>query len=176
MDGDTKVIIITGPCGVGKTTITNLLAKELNLPLISGDHLKEILFPDIAYITEYPEKLKELKRAILQKAKKLVEQGNSAIIDYVILGESYVGEYQKEFDKSLIVKVLFPSIDVAIQRDALRDCWTSGSEMINELYKKYKRLEPIIGRENYMDTGNQSPEETVAIILKEINHFKIDEK
>jgi len=37
--------------------------------------------------------------------------------------------------------------------------------MINELHKKYLDLIDIIGRDNFIDNGNETPEETTKRII-----------
>lgn len=163
-----SVIVITGPCGVGKTTITDVLAKELEILLIRGDDLKHVLYPTISDITQYPERLQEVKAALFTKAKEQFREGHSVVIDYVVLGSAYIQAFQEEFGEYLIMKVLFPPKDVIYQRDEQRDCWTSGRKIIDHLYEKFKTLEDLIGKDNYIDTSHQTPTETAHILLKEI--------
>ena len=165
------IIVITGPCGVGKTTIVNLLAEELDFSVISGDKLKDELFPQLSIITQFPEKLNSLKQLIFERSREAFQHGDSIIIDYVILGKSYIETYQKEFGTNLLFKVLFPSIKVALERDSKRDCWTSGREVIEHLYERFGSLKEIIGAENYLDTSGKSALETSKILLQEINNL-----
>ena len=44
-----SLIVITGLPGTGKTTLGRKLAKELNIPLISKDDIKELLFNDLGW-------------------------------------------------------------------------------------------------------------------------------
>lgn len=170
MPNKSKVIIITGPCGVGKTTITKLLGKQLKIAVEDGDKIKQTLFPTIDYITQYPEKLKMVKAAIFELSKDYFARNASVIIDYVIIGEDYIKQYQSAFKENLVFKVLLPKKEVIHQRDLERACWTSGKELIDELHQKYLNLVQIIGKENYLDNEKETPEETVQKIIQLIQN------
>jgi len=165
MTNPNKVIILTGPCGVGKTTIAYKLATELNLTVISGDQIKQTLFPTINDITEFPEKLQIVKQTIFKQSQQLFNKDQSVLIDYVVLGETYIKQYQIAFQENLIIKVLFPKREVIYSRDEKRACWTSGKTQIDHLYQKYLDLIDLIGAENYIDTGKETSEETVQHML-----------
>lgn len=160
-----RIIIITGPCGVGKSTITKLLANELNLPLVSGDQIKEDLFPDIAIITQHPEKLQHIKQEIFEQCRQFFENGRSAVVDYVITGENYIRQFQYAFGKGLSMYVLLPPKEVIYQRDESRECWTSGKEVIDHLYQGYVGLKEVIGPDNYINNEGETAFETLQKIM-----------
>ncbi len=66
------------------------------------------------------------------------------------------------------IKVLFPPQDVIIERDKERKCWTTGKENIIRIYNKLEAIRSEIGVDNYIDTSNKTPEETIEKIMKEI--------
>jgi len=163
-----KVIILTGPCGVGKTTIAKILVERLEVELIDGDMIRKSLFPNADFITEHPDKLKIVKQHIFELSKKYFSENKSVLIDYVVLGEAYIAQYKKTFKEHLVIKVLLTDRKVIYERDENRKCWTSGRKMIDELHQKFKDLKGIIGQVNFIDNGNETPEETAKRILKSL--------
>ena len=158
---ESKVIIITGPCGAGKTTISKLIYKKYHFILISGDEIKNELFPDIKDIEKHPQKLKKVKHEIFVRAKENFDQDKNVVIDYVVLGKDYIQKHKKAFADNLQIKVLFPNIKVILNRDKSRKCWTAGKKCVDELYKKFMDLESLIGSENYIDNSNETPRQTL---------------
>lgn len=164
-----KIIILTGPCGVGKTTISKLLLQHLEVKYISGDEIAKSKFPEISYITKHPVKLQIVKRELFDlSCTYFFDQNKTVLIDYVILGQNYIAQFQKTFQSDLILKVLLPDRQVIFQRDQDRACWESGREMINNLHDKYLALKDMIGAENYIDNGAQTAQETVDFLLQDI--------
>ena len=161
-----KIIIITGPCGVGKTTLTQKLADKLSFKRISGDDIKNALFPDIPIITEKPECLAMVKDKILTISKINYRDGYTTVIDYVILGKDYINKFRQAFGKDLIFKVLLPDRKTIYERDKNRQCWSSGKECIDELYDKYVQLIDFLGEENYINNNHQTEDETLEKIIK----------
>ncbi len=164
-----KVIILTGPCGVGKTTISRLCLKRIDALYISGDAIAKKLFPEVSYITKHPKKLKLVKDEIFELSRRFFyDHKQSILIDYVILGADYISKFQETFKSNLIIKVLLPEKEVIYQRDRERDCWESGRAMIDLLYDKYVALRDTIGAENYIDNGKETVKETVDKLMQEM--------
>ncbi|MEM7373103.1 MAG: AAA family ATPase [Bacteroidota bacterium] len=161
-----KVIIITGPCGVGKTEITDLFDQQFDINLIRGDDIKEELFPEISNITLYPDKLQQVKKIIFEQAKDIYHKGQSAVIDYVILGEAYIQTFQQAFGRDLYFFVLLPDLETIYKRDEERECWTAGKAVIDHIHERYTTLKKLIGEETYIDSSHQSPEVTFQHISK----------
>ncbi|MBH1940897.1 AAA family ATPase [Mobilitalea sibirica] len=156
------ILIVTGPCGSGKTTITDIIASTGKFIRISGDEIKDEHFPEIERITDYPEALEKVYIEMFQKTKENFELGKNVVIDYIILGQKRIDEYKKAFQNNLVIKVLFSSKEVIIERDKTRECWTAGEDCVNDLYDAFYKLQGYIGIDNYIDSSEETPEETYS--------------
>lgn len=155
------VIVITGPAGSGKTTLAKMVSAFYKCAYISGDEISKKLFPDTyVNIEKNPKDSKIVEKQLLKDVKEIFSKGGNVVVDYIILGEKYISEYKNLFGKHLVFKVIFPPMKIIIERDKKRDCWTSGEDTVERLYKEYEILKPIIGVSNYIDNSNQTPEET----------------
>lgn len=134
-----KVIIITGPGGVGKTTIAKLLRKEHGYILLDGDSEDTEFFPKGGqWLSKNSSKLKKAHNKIFNKTKELVQNGNNVIVDYIIFDYylEFFNKFDKEFGDELQIIILFPKKSEIIIRDSKRKCWTTGAEHINIIYNK----------------------------------------
>ena len=167
------VIVIVGPTGVGKTTLSKMLSKHFNCTYISEDEIAKEVFPDLYKdIEDYPDKLKIAENQLLKRAKEIFDSGRYVVIDRINLERGFIEEMKKMFRKHLILRVLWPPMETTIERDKRREGWTSGEDTIRRFYKKYEELKPIIGEKNYIDNRHQTPEETLEKIIASIEHNK----
>jgi len=167
-----KVLLITGPGGSGKTTVSEMLSQRSGFEYLDGDNVDTEFFPDgDQWLPENAEKLKMAHKKILMKTRELVDQGKSAVVDYIIFGRypEFVESFKKEFGGDFQIKVLFPSRDELVKRDRNRECWTTGIDRIDAVHKEFDSLKDEIGNEHFLDTTGQIPEETVEAILSKIS-------
>ncbi len=163
------VIVIAGPTGVGKTTLSKMLSKHFNCTYISEDEIAKEVFPDVyKEIEDYPDKLKIAENQLLKRAKGIFDSGRYVVIDRINLEREFIEEMKKMFHNHLILWVLWPPMETTIERDKRREDWTSGEDTIRRFYKKYEELKPIIGEKNYIDNRHQTPEETLESFIANI--------
>lgn len=163
------VIVIAGPTGVGKTTLSKMLSKHFNCTYISEDEIAKELFPNDAYtIEDYPDKLRIVENQLLKRVKEIFDNGGCVVIDMINFGKEFIEEIKKAFYKHLMLRILWPSMETTIERDKRREGWTSGEDAIKQFYKKYEELKPIIEEKNYIDNSHQTPEETFEKFIASI--------
>ena len=167
------VIVITGPAGTGKTTLSKMLCKHYNCDYISEDELTKKIFPDTyVNIEDYPDKLKIVVSQLLKRIEEIFDSGKCVVVDRINLEKEFVEEIKKVFHKHLIIKILLPPVETIIERDIKRECWTSGEKAIRLFYKKYEELKSTIGEDNYLDNSHQTPDETLEKLIAAIEQYK----
>ncbi len=167
------VIVIAGPPGVGKTTISKMLSGFCNCAYLSEDEVAKEVFPErYVNIEDYPDMLKIAESALLQKAKEFFDSGESVVIDLINLGNEFIEETKKAFQKHLMIKVLWSPVETIIERDKKRESWTSGESVIKRFCKKYEELKPIIHEKHYIDNSCQTPTETLEEFIAAIESYK----
>jgi dephospho-CoA kinase len=160
------VIVISGPTGGGKTTLSKMLSKVYGCEYISEDETTKEVIPDVyKSIENYPEKVIIAIGQLFIRTNEKFNRGECVVIDGINFGKEFIEEITKAFQGHLIFKVLWPPIEVAIERDRRREGWNSGEMAIKIFYKIYEELKPIIGEENYIDNSRQTPEETLERII-----------
>lgn len=167
------VIVLAGPPAVGKTTIVNMLKEQLECIHMSEDDLAKEFFPEIyKNIEDFPDKLKIVEDQLLLRMMDTFKNGKSVVIDRVNIDKQFVERIRNMFENSLILKVLLPPIEITIDRDKKRDCWTSGEETIRNFYRQYSELKSLIGPNNFIDNSKQTPEETLIEFMNSMKKFE----
>jgi len=138
-----------------------MLSKYYDCVYISEDKIAKEMFPDeYINIEDYPDKVEIIARELLKRAKEIFNSGKCIVIDRINLEKEFIEEIKKTFHNNLILKVLWPPLEITLERDRKREGWTSGDNAIKLFYKKYEELKPVVGEENYIDNSCQTPEET----------------
>lgn len=166
-----NVLLLTGPGGAGKTTVATALSKRMGFAYLDGDREDTEFFPAGGqWLPEKKDLLKKAHEKILRRTREFVQQGNNVVIDYIIFGryQEFIASFRRAFGEDFSARVLFPSEKELIRRDVERVCWTTGPERIRAVFEEFASLKDVIGEENYLDTTKQTPEETIADILRSI--------
>lgn len=162
-ESEKSIYIISGPYGVGKSTISKALAQEMKeVALVEGDQIK--LMVRGQELPPWDKQLSLIWQNILSLTNNFIQNDLSVIIDYVVEDE---------------LEWLFNNIsDVKIHYIVLR---ADEEILINRLNKRgedfliegslylLNQLENTLSNKNYLyDTTNKQPGE----IIKDLkNHF-----
>ncbi len=163
-----SIILITGTPGVGKTTVSTLLAQRLNARIIDINKLVEEkhLYTGIDEVRKY--KIVDLDALFNEIDKKIDEISNEFII--------IEGHLSHLFEKSSIVIVLRANPDVLKQRMKIKG-WEENKIRENIEAEaidicSYEAYEIHGNRVNEIDTSSIKPEEVVDLIIDVINGNK----
>jgi predicted kinase len=144
------LIIISGPSSTGKTTLAKAISQKFNLPLITKDNLKEILFDTVGWKDRpWSQKIGLASFAIMHYLlDTLMTTGQSLIIE---------GNFKPEFESDPITSRLksfnYTSLQIMCQCDG---------QILFERFKQ--RSESGERHPGHCDTGNY--DEFKDILLK----------
>jgi len=120
------ICLVTGPAGVGKSTITKELAKKFtNSARIDVDYVRQMI--DNGYLKPFLDNKKTRDQLLLSRknacslAKNFVQSGFNVFIDDVISQESNLNYYLESLrDYKVLVFLLFCDKNVLSERDSAR--------------------------------------------------------
>lgn len=165
MEIKTPYIIIRGPLGIGKSTISKELAKQLKAKRISLDDLlqknklddldeKEGCIPAKNFI--------KVDNLILDEVKFNLEKGKIIIFDGCFYHKEQIKHLEKKLGKALVFNLKAP-LSVCINRDSNRNK-IFGKEAAKAVYKLVSKFDYGIN----IYTNNKTPKETIKEILSYI--------
>ena len=160
-----KLYLITGPAGVGKTTISKALAH--NLPksvLIEGDDIYHMVKG--GYVSPWMEgnHLKLFWENSISLIKNSLENGYDVVFNYIIKKEDYKILKEKFKDYKIIFKVLLVSEEELLKRDCLRDEDCRMNERCLVLLNSFKKQN--FSDKYIIDITNLDINETLNIVMK----------
>ncbi len=165
------VLILTGTCGSGKTTISTLLANSLGWKRISEDDIWQMLFGKNRGpfgSVEHRNKRGQVHGKVFAETLRTLESNQRVVIDATVHEsppEAYK-EYQAFFEDHNIqwkLLVLQPRLEVAISRDSTRNDWIAGPERIRQLRIKFTGK--VFGPGCFLDNSDETPNETLNRII-----------
>ena len=166
-DRQQKVIIITGLCGSGKSSIGQMLEEKTGYIHIDGDAVSKRVNWDIkkGYLKERSGY--RVFDELLETIQVLLQQGHSVIGSYVFSEEEMI-KYKVKFDELGVNNYFFvlkTDKDICIQRDKTRDCWTAGEEFVMKWYDEQRELIKS-DKWTIVDNSVDSLSDTVQKILR----------
>ena len=158
-----NLYIITGPAGVGKSTISKELAKcKRKSVLIEGDDIYHQIIG--GYISPWKEgnHLKIFWRVCIETIEIYLDEGYDVIFNYIINKDDII-KIQQNF-KKYIVKfiVLLADENTLIIRDKERPLDCQMNERCLILLNSFKSTN--FNKNNIIDTSNLTVKEIVSII------------
>lgn len=167
---DRSIYIISGPYGVGKSTITKALAQEMEkVALIEGDQLKLMFWGK-----EEPTREEESSivwQNILSLTKNFIDHNLNVIIDYIVRSElEWFCKHISELNVKIHYVVLRADEDILISRLNNRgdDHLLEGSLYLLD------KLENSLPHKDYLyDTTNKQPVEIINDLKSRFEQFRV---
>lgn len=170
------ICLVTGPAGVGKSTITKELARKFtNSARIDVDYIREMIVN--GYVKPFRDNKKTRVQLLLSRknacclAKNFIESGFCAFIDDVISKKSSLDFYLKNLnDYKVLVFLLFCDKDVLHKRDTARPKEQVMGKRAWQLYDHFsKRLNE--SKWFIVDTSKNTAPKTAKQIIGIIKKF-----
>jgi predicted kinase len=170
----TAVLLLTGTCGSGKTTVSTLLGNQSGWARIAEDDIWPRLFGrerGAFGSDEHRCKRGAVHTVVFTAVQRALLDERRVVIDATVHEappEAFL-EYRDFFESAGIpwaTRVLHPSLEVAIARDAARAGWHAGPERIARLRAKYTGEVFLPGW--VMDTSHETPAATVARLIAQL--------
>jgi predicted kinase len=171
MTQNCKVVVLTGTCGSGKSTVAGLIALRVGWRHISEDEIWPRRFGKDRGVFGTPEH--RVKRAVvhqevLERVQAALRAGDNVVVDATIheAPPEALEQYRTLFEEAGIrwhLCVLHPRLEVAVARDAGRGRRSLGTASVASLFAKFTGH--VISPSCFLDTSAESPEATVDRVL-----------
>lgn len=160
-----KLFLITGPCGIGKSTISKELAFNLKKSvLIEGDDIYHQVIGSYHSPWDNDNHLNTFWKVSTNIIKTYLDEGYDVVFNYIIKKEDYYLIKDKIKNADIILTVLLSSIDTLLKRDKSRDEDYRMNERCIVLLEKF--LKEDYDQKDTLYTDNLTIKETTDIILQ----------
>ena len=168
------ILLLTGTCGSGKTTVSMMIANRAGWVRVSEDDIWRRYFDKRrgAFGTEeYRRKRRRVHAVVFEACVAAVGAQRNVVIDATVHEappEAYKA-YKDFFDARAVawrLRVLHPRLEIAIARDALRSSGRLGADRVASLRSKFTGA--VFGAECFVDTSDETPEQTVTRLLEDV--------
>lgn len=162
-----NLYIITGPAGVGKSTISKELAKSYNKSaLIEGDDIYHQVIGGFVQAWKEGNHLKTFWKVCVNIIKTYLEDGFDVVFNYIITPENLelIKTVFKDYNVKFVVLITDEATLLARDKERPIDC-QMGQRCLT-LLNSFKNRN--YNSRNILDTSNLSVNETVDIIKNDI--------
>lgn len=169
------LIVVTGIMAAGKSTIARLLAQRFSRGVhIEADVLQRMIVSGGIWVSQPGEPEGEAAQQLDLRLKNLCllgrsffEAGFTVVLDDILMGERWQQLQEMLHDLPFSLVVLAPQVEVvASQRDRNRAKAPQGHAWAT--YLDHALRSTMAGAGFWIDTSEQTPEETVALILQHL--------
>ena len=162
-----NLYIITGPAGVGKSTISKELAKSYNKSaLIEGDDIYHQVIGGFVQAWKEGNHLKTFWKVCVNIIKTYLEDGFDVVFNYIITPENLelIKTVFKDYNVKFVVLITDEATLLARDKERPIDC-QMGQRCLT-LLNSFKNKN--YNSKNILDTSNLSISKTVDIIKNDI--------
>ena len=166
-----NLYIITGPAGVGKSTVSKQLAKQLDKSvLIEGDDIYAQVISGYVSAWKNGNHLDVFWNVCLNMIYTYLSAGYDVVFNYIVTLDSYtkIKEKFKEYNTKFVV--LISNQETVLARDKQRPIDCQMNERCIILLNNFKNTN--LKKDYFLDTTNLSVDETVDII-RNSNKFNL---
>jgi predicted kinase len=167
----TRVLLLTGTCGSGKSTIAGLIGNRPGWFHLSEDAVWAQKFGrnrGAFGSAEHRQKRHDVQSIVFSDIRNHLAAGQSVALDATVHEappEAYE-EYRAFFEANHVswaLRVLHPRLEIAVARDAARSAHAIGADRVADLRAKFTRA--VFAPEWFVDTSTDTPGETVARLI-----------
>jgi predicted kinase len=168
-----QVLVLSGTCGSGKSTIAQLLADEYGWTRLSEDEMWRRRFHrnrGKIGSREHCQRRAAVRKELAELVSVAMREGH-VVVDATVheADANSVGEYEALFAPDQItwaLRVLHPRLEVAIRRDAAREGWRAGPEGVESLWRKFTGHR--FGSHVFIDNSDETAAESARSVLRSL--------